>query len=233
MAINKALLRLDPDKPEHVAKLHAGTMSWWGSSSGQADALIKAWKNRPSPDKRINLSRRALVNLLPWMRQGLSVTEARQRFAGDRTNAATVEQRDRYKLNASSLTKADRHFMQKHPDLLPPAPELANPVIRKAIHEVRRHILAYLKMFDGQRPDRIVIELTRSATQSERVRNEALARNRKREAERKKIIIDFGLGKMSPTQQRRTVERVLLCRQQNSTCAYSELEQDAARAIAA
>ena len=47
-----------------------------------------------------------------------------------------------------------------------------------------------------------MIELTRSATQSEKVRDRILADNRKREAERKAIVTDFNLQSLSPNQQK-------------------------------
>ena len=87
-------------------------------------------------------------------------TEARQLFAEDPSSHAMPEQRVRYAFNITGslrslleklvgtertkqllrlrgTNKHDRHYLRKHPDLLlPPAPMLANPVVRKAIHEV-------------------------------------------------------------------------------------------------
>jgi len=115
---------------------------------------------------------------------------------------------------------ADRHYLEKHQGQLPPAPMLANPVVRKAIHEVRRHVNAHIRRA-GCRPDYIVIELARDAVTSEKRANEMLARNRKREAIRKKIIEQFDLGRLSKSQEARAVDRVLLCRQQRGACAYT------------
>jgi len=237
-SVNNAILKFNPDKPEHEEKLRAGAKKWWGLSDDQVDRLIQAWKGRPKLEKRLNFSRRAIKNLLPYMSQAIrrsgptnsefdpinhrwpTVNEARQMFAEDATNGASPEQRERYSLKHRVLRKADRHFLKKHPDLLPPAPVLANPVVRKAIHEVRRHVIAYIRKF-GRKPDRIVVELARSARQSARVRNAKLALNRKREKIRKQIIEEFGLGRLPLNQQRAAVERVLLCRQQKGVCAYS------------
>jgi CRISPR-associated endonuclease Csn1 len=170
-------------------------------------------------------------------------TEARQRFAEDPSNAATPEQRARYAFNITDTlrsllarlvgverakgllrlrgtNKRDRHYLRKHPDrLLPPAPMLANPVVRKAIHEVRRHLIAWMKKF-GCKPDRVVIEMVREARQSAKVRNSILARNRSREKDRKKIGGDLNLHGSSSRQQD-AVDRVLLCRQQRGVCAYT------------
>ncbi|MCH8244248.1 MAG: hypothetical protein IH897_16800, partial [Planctomycetes bacterium] len=146
--------------------------------------------------------------------------EARDRFAKDRTNGATDQQRRRYKLGVKSLSKRDRQYLRKHDEPIPPAPMLANPVVRKAVHEVRRHIIAWWRKFE-RTPDRIVIEYVRSATQPEKVRNAALARNSKRNGIRKKIIQQFELAAPSTNHPDRAVERILLCRQQRGLCAYT------------
>lgn len=217
-SVNRAILKFDPDKAEHATELREGATKWWGLSSEAAEKLVAAWKSRPKIDNRINLSRRALLNLLPYLRKGLSVSEARQCFAD---NGATTEQRARYDLRRSLMSKADRHFMEKHPNLLPPAPTLANPVVRKAIHEVRRHLVAYLRAFK-RKPDRIVIELTRSAKQSEKVRNNILANNRKREKERRADEDEFKDFVRPDNPMHRIVDRVRLWREQRQYSAYSD-----------
>ncbi len=242
-SVNRGILRFDPDKKEHVERLRRSAMKWWDLSPDAADKLIEACKKRPKIEKRLNLSRCAIRNLMPYMRKGLTVTEARREFAENPDNDATPLQRVRYAFNITdalrtllaklvggesakellsyrTMTKADRHFMEKHPNQLPPAPMLANPVVRKAIHEVRRHVIAHMRRF-GRKPDRIVIELTREAKQTAMVRNRILARNRTREKARKEIIEDFRLEGKSRNQQRAAVDRVFLCRQQCGACAYS------------
>ncbi len=243
-SVNRALLKFDPDNDLDVRKLHGGAQAWWGLGADSADKLIEAWKTRPSTNKRINLSRRALINLLPYIENGLTVTEARQKFASDPDSAASPDQRARYAftvneavktavandvgteraeqmLRQRGINKDARQFLAKHPDSLPPPPMLANPVVRKAIHAVRRHINTYIELFD-RRPDRIVIEMAREAYQTAKVRNAVLASNRKREAVRKKIVAEFNLSESSPNQQRAAVDRVLLCRQQKEQCPYSD-----------
>jgi len=226
-SLNRALLRFDPDRRDHVKKLRRGAERWWGLDSDAADKLVVAWRARPRLEKRIRLSRTAVRNLLPYMNEfdednGRWPTqiEARVRFAEDLDNGATHEQRTRYGLGIMPLCKRDRQYLRKHGEPLPPAPMLSNPVVRKSIHEVRRHIIAWWRRF-GRTPDQIVIEYVRSATQPAKVRTAALLRNRKREGIRKTIIEDHQLDVLSSTQQRRAIERVLLCRQQRGVCAYS------------
>ena len=232
-SVNRAILNFDPDNPQHHDRLRAGATAWWGLSPDAAETLLHAWKTRPRPEKRVNLSRRAIRNLLPYMNQPvgdrwLTQIEARLCLAEDAEaidqttgRLMSYEQRQRYSLNASRLTRRERLFLRKHPDLLPPAPMLSNPVVRKAIHEVRRHILAYLRKY-GRPPDRIVVELAREAKQSALVRDKRLALNRRRNKTRAQIDNDFTLSGLTEHQRRLAEDRVLLCRQQGEKCPYCE-----------
>ncbi len=123
-------------------------------------------------------------------------------------------------LKLRGSTKDSRHFEAKHPDLLPPAPMMSNPVVRKAIHEVRRHVMAHIAAA-GCKPDRVVIELAREARQSGKVRDAVLKRNRNRNDIRKKITSDYLHAGLSKNQLRMAQDRVLLCRRQRGICAYS------------
>lgn len=219
-SVNRAVLKFNANVNEDAAKLREGAMLWWHLSPEASDKLVESCKTRPALDRRVKLSRRAIENLLLYLRQGMSISEARKHFAEDADSPATSQQRERYALKASALSRADRHFMEKHPNLLPPAPELSNPVVRKAIHEVRRHLNAYLRRF-GRRPDRIVIEMAREARLPEKKCNALLTQNRAREAIRKEIIQEFELERLTPNQRARAVERVLLRRQQRGICPYS------------
>jgi CRISPR-associated endonuclease Csn1 len=124
------------------------------------------------------------------------------------------------------LNKKARHYLKKHIDkLLPPAPEISNPVVRKAIHEVRNHILAHLEAHQ-EKPDRVVIELAREGRQSAKIRDAIYAKNKARRKIRDKIIEDHGLDKLTRNLRERAIERVLLCRQQNFVCPYTNLSAE-------
>jgi len=227
-SVNSAIRKFDPSQKRDVLQLAGGCEKWWGFNEEQTERFIKAWKKRPKIDERVNYSRKALKNLLPYMRDGFTVNEARRLFAEDAENGAGLNQRERYSLGAKTGNRRMRQYGEKHPDLLPPAPDdLSNPVVRKAIHEVRRHMQAYIREF-GCRPDRVVVELAREARQSAKVRNRQLANNRGREKERKAIINnpDFGLQGSTRSQRERGVKRVLLCREQRQRCAYCDDERD-------
>ena len=227
-SINRAILKFDPSEKDNIEQLTQGCKKWWGFGDEQTARLIEAWKKRPKVDDRVNYSRKAIRNLLPYMREGWTVNEARQRFAEDADNGASDAQRARYSFGARAGNKTIRQYIEKHPDLLPPAPEdISNPVVRKAIHEVRRHIQAYIRKF-GCKPERVVVELAREARQSALVRNKQLSENRQREKDRKTILEnkDFELGGETKTQQRKAVDRVLLCREQKFRCPYCADEKD-------
>jgi CRISPR-associated endonuclease Csn1 len=237
-SVNRAILKFDPEDAEHAQKLRDGARSWWGLDGDACEALVAAWLRRPKLEKRLNLSRKAILNLLPFME---AFNPAADRWPTQqearKEHAQTLDDehaRRRYETGAPGLTAADRYYMRqdKHrisDDLaaLPPAPMLSNPVVRKAIHEVRRHVIAWMRRF-GRRPDRVVIEMARETKDSERRRNEVLARNRWRNAIREKIIEEvlpmaFGQGKaaqLTLNQRRAAVDRVLLARQQDQTCPY-------------
>lgn len=175
----------------------------------------------------------------------LTVTNARQAFAEDPTNGAMPEERVRYAFTVTSrlrelllrdcggdeeavrrllslrgLSADDRHYLKKHPGQLPPPPMLANPVARKAVFAVRAHINAYLKKY-GRKPDQIVIEMTRDATKPRKLRDQELTLIRTRQKVRRQIIRDHQLENLSPTQQAKAIERVLLAMQQHQKSAYS------------
>lgn len=237
-SVNRAILKFDPEEPKHEEKLRKGALEWWNLDEAAADALVAAWQRRPKLEKRLNLSRRAILNLLPLMetfdhqnQRWPTQQEARKAYAATLPNG---DARMRYETGAPGLTARDRYYMKldKHritADLpaLPPAPTLSNPVVRKAIHEVRRHVMAWMKKF-GRRPDRVMIEMARETTDSEKRRNDALARNRSRNKIRTEIIdevlpLAFGEAeahRLTLNQQRSAVDRVILARQQDQTCPY-------------
>ncbi len=191
-SVNRALLKFDPLDESDSERFAAGAIKWWGLTPDARDKLIEAWQKRPNIEKRLKLSRRAIRNLLPYMNRiddannrWPTQIEARKQFAEDDANVATNEQRERYALGGSALTKDARHFLKKHPNALPPAPMISNPVVRKAIHEVRRHVNHYIRRFKTK-PDRVVIEFVRGVKDTAKQRNKQLATNRAREKDARK-----------------------------------------------
>lgn len=242
--INRAILRHDPEQDGDEARLKAGVMAWGGLNQAQADALAAAWRRRPKPDaRRLNLSRRAVLTLLPYMERfdearnrwvtqveaRLAHAEAlRHRYAaefiaqGMDAHAAMEKANQRpdvrrYATGAKGLSARDRHYLRKHAGDLPPAPMVSNPVVRKAIHEVRRHVIEHLRLH-GRKPDEIYIELSREARVGAKDADRLLFRNRLRNRIRSDIIEHFGLHARTPSQQRAAIDRVVLCVQQGGVC---------------
>jgi CRISPR-associated endonuclease Csn1 len=255
--INRVILKYDAEKADMVERLRHEAKQWWRLPDDATKRLIGVLKERPKLEKRLNLSRRAILNLLPYMEtfnrtnnRWPTQQEARKAFAEDvgaldATSGKPPEDhaRRRYATGALGATAGDRYYMRQGKHQItcansmvlppfPPAPMMSNPVVRKAIHEVRRHIMAYLRRF-GCKPDRVVIEFARSAKQSGKIRDQTLARNRFREKERKKILQGDGnekgivqaafggdLASLSLNQQKAAVDRIILARQQQWTCPY-------------
>ncbi len=238
--LNRAILRFDPSEEIDTQKF-ASVAKQLGLDSEKLDRLLAQWRTRPKLEKRLKLSRRAVLNLLPYMDKPdtnghwPTQIEARMGLANDanamdRTSIQpiTSKQRERYSLGANNLSKRDRHYLKKHPEMvLPPAPTLTNPVVRKAIHEVRRHVIAHIRA-SGSKPDRVVIEFARETTKTAKQNDQILARNRFREKYRLGIrenVIRAAFGAMydslSTNQLRAAEDRVILCEQQEKNCAYT------------
>jgi len=203
-SVNRAIQKFGQGDEE---KLRRGARDWWNLTPEEAEKLIAAWRRRPR--KNASLSRKAILNLLPYMENGDDVSTAKQKCG--------------YPPQGFRLNKATRHFLSKHPEQLPPPPDLPNPIVRKAIHEVRRHVQAYIQRF-GRKPDRIVVELAREARQPKKVRDLKLDANRERERERKQILDSVVRpNNIDESQWDKAIDRVLLHRRQKGMCPYSGL----------
>lgn len=241
---NRAILRHQPEDEGDAAKLKAGALSWGGLDEARADALVAAWKTRPKLEKRLSMSRKAALNILsimdkrdrrgvaqPWpdvnapdKHAWLTQIAARKLIAEDAgfSDVSTGQPLDqharrRYATGAKGLSARDRHYLKKHPHDLPPAPMLSNPVVRKAIHEVRRHIVEYVRTFECF-PDEIRVELAREAKMGAKDADRALFRNRLRARIKNDITQEFKLDRVSFNQQRAALERVVLAVQQAQRC---------------
>lgn len=171
----------------------------------------------------------------------LTQIEARKCIAGDGdfldvTTGKPLDDttRRRYATGAKGATARDRYYMGKHtlqrdgkPVIdrdtgeplaePPPAPLISNPVVRKAIHEVRRHLVEYMTTF-GRRPDMVTIERAREARMGKQDADRLLFKNRLRNRVRNDIIDAHDLQAGTSTQQRAAVDRVILCMQQGGVC---------------
>jgi CRISPR-associated endonuclease Csn1 len=253
-SVNRAILKFNPEDGEHAERLRTGAVYLWKCTSDQAERLVAAWRKRPKLEERLNLSRRAIRNILAVMdaapdhasfgfkriKKWFTEIEARKLIAEDAefrdvTTRLPLDDfaKFRYATGAKGLNKRDRYYQKKHllkkdgeivfgPDgrpiaALPPAPMLTNPVVRKAIHEVRRHVIEYLRRF-GRKPDFIRIELGREARMTKKEADRTLTRNRLRNRIRKSILHQFELEDLARRQQNTAVERAVLAVQQGLIC---------------
>jgi 5-methylcytosine-specific restriction endonuclease McrA len=99
----------------------------------------------------------------------------------------------------------------------PPAPLISNLVVRKAIHEVRRHIVEYLTRL-GRKPDEIHVELAREAKMGKVDADRLLFKIRLRNRIRNEITQEFNLDALSASHRRVSVDRVILAVHQRCVC---------------
>jgi CRISPR-associated endonuclease Csn1 len=180
---------------------------------------------------------------LPGAMRWLTQIEARKKIAAlacdnefiDVTTGEPIDEHDvrRYSTGAKGATAKDRHYMRKHllmrngepvygadgspMHALPPAPLISNPVVRKSVHEVRRHLIEHLVMHKCN-PDEIYVELAREAKMGKIDADRLLFRNRLRNRIRDEIAEHFKLDSVSSTQRRAALDRVVLCVQQREVC---------------
>jgi CRISPR-associated endonuclease Csn1 len=176
----------------------------------------------------------------PGQTRWVTQIEARKMIADDDdfvdvTTGTKLDEHDcrRYATGAKGATARDRHYLRKHllirdgepvygPDglplrALPPAPLISNPVVRKSVHEVRRHAIEHL-ITHKCKPYELYIELAREAKMGKVDADRLLFRNRLRNRIRNEIAHHFNLDSVSSTQRRAAIDRVILCIQQGEVC---------------
>jgi CRISPR-associated endonuclease Csn1 len=126
----------------------------------QQDAIQSLVKVRLE-DGYGNYSHKALNKLLPWLKEGKNLSEAKNR-AG-----------------------YQEHEKEEFLNALPLPENLRNPVVMKALHEVRKVINAIIRTHG--KPDIVRIEMARDLKQSKKDRDQYLKIVRAREKENEKI----------------------------------------------
>ena len=169
----------------------------WGLSAEQAQSVLEA----DLPAGYMAFSREAIARLLPHMERGLPL------MADDGTPCAISE--------AGYLRPDQRHIEKR--DKLPLPPDLPNPIVRQALHEVRKVVNAILREYGAI--DQIHIELAREVKGSLEQRMEYLWRTREREDQRNKGADAIRQHGVAPT--RETINRYLLWEEQGGECAYT------------
>jgi CRISPR-associated endonuclease Csn1 len=189
-AIVRSVLELDDRE-----LLHRAT-SEWGLPVEAATALADV----ELPEGYLHLSRTALEKLVPHMERGLLI------MTDDDTPSALSE--------AGYLRPDQRAYAIR--DELPPPPDVANPVVRQALHEVRKVVNAVIREYG--KPAKIHVELARNAKASTEERRRMSKQMRDREAERNAAADEIRNHGHRPT--RDTIDRYLLWKQQSEHCPY-------------
>lgn len=198
----------------------------WGVTDAEnADNLLDVTEDKNFPKGRLSLSRKAIENLLPFMRQG-------RLFMGDSETDA---------LHAAGYLRPDERPW-KQVDFLPPLelkhldpqkiaddsvrqaiaalknlPAITNPVVRQCVSQVRKLVNAIIREYG--RPDKIRVELAREAkanSQQRKAIQDSNKKNRNENEEADKFIQENGY---TPSFDRRL--RYRLWKEQKEFCPYT------------
>jgi CRISPR-associated endonuclease Csn1 len=159
----------------------------------QVEAILKI----SLPQGYMSFSRMAIMKLIPVMEEGKLTSEAKKQVYGDGLPADTTPSADKLGL----------------------PPDIRNPIVQKAIYEIRKVVNAIVSEYG--KPVRIKIEMARDVQGSKRQRDELeqkRAENEKRnEDARKRLIEDIGI--LDPT--RDDVIKYKLWEECNRVCPYT------------
>ncbi|MGA2033446.1 MAG: type II CRISPR RNA-guided endonuclease Cas9 [Thermoguttaceae bacterium] len=159
------------------------------------------------PEGYMSFGRGAIAKLLPHLENGVML------MADDASNSA---------LHAAGYLRPDQREVNQR-RFLPPSPNVANPVVRQALVEVRKTVNAVLRELvyrHGHTLGKLHVELAREAKKSFAERSQLRIDQSQREKAREnaaKWIEEFDAS-IKPT--RATVNRYLLWREHDEFCPY-------------
>lgn len=151
----------------------------WGLTEDEINELYKVLN--VCPKGYLRLSKKAIQKMLPFLEQGMGEWDARGKAGYHETNGDGVV------MNLLPAPEATNH-------------QMTNPIVRKALFEVRKVVNAIIREYG--KPSKILVELARETKGSAAERNELLSENKKREAERERIrqlLINQGVPQPSGT----------------------------------
>jgi CRISPR-associated endonuclease Csn1 len=150
-------------------QLRENLRSEYGFDDKQIEAVLKI----SLPQGYMSFSRKAIQKLLPKMEEGLLTHEAIKEVYGERQTNVGGEQTEK----------------------LGDPPELRNPIVQKALYEVRKVVNALVREYG--KPERIKIEMARDVQGNRRQREELHWKMRENETRnentRKRLIEDIGI----------------------------------------
>ncbi|HUU40331.1 MAG TPA: type II CRISPR RNA-guided endonuclease Cas9, partial [Desulfatiglandales bacterium] len=166
-------------------------ISKYGFTEEQADRVLKI----PLPQRYMSFSRKAIIKLMPFMDTGALTSEAIE-------NAGYTK------------VKQSKHSLDK----LPLPEDLRNPIVNKALHEVRKVVNAVISAHG--KPGRIVLEMARDVKGSKREREEIQFKIRQNEKwndeARTRLIQDMKIRNPS----RDDIIKYKLWEECGNTCPY-------------
>lgn len=171
----------------------------WGLSREDALKLLGV----QLPAGYMSLSRKAMEKLVPHLEQGLPL------MSDDGTPSAMAE--------AGYLRPDQRSH--KLAELLGEPPDLPNPVVRQAMHELRTVVNAIIREFG--RPSRIHIELARSIRMGRADRDKYNQARQEREEQRQQAAEDIRQQAPGVRISRDLIDKYLLWIEQGKRCVYS------------
>lgn len=193
------------DETEDETNLRESLMKRWGLTGGRADAVMDADLLKGYG----KLSIMALERLEPYLERGMPMM-AGQGEGRDEHGRATDA------IHAAGYLRPD----QRHPKVLgelPQPPDLPNPLVRQALHEVRKVVNAVIR--EHGKPDEVHVELARDVKGSLERRKTTRIDSKKREKERA-AAADF-IREQGFRVGRDGIDRVRLWREQDEQCIYS------------
>ncbi|MEQ8637992.1 type II CRISPR RNA-guided endonuclease Cas9 [Gimesia maris] len=170
----------------------------WGLDEEATEALLRL----DLTEGRANYSRKAIEKLLPYIKQGLPLS------ARDDTDNA---------LHKAGYSRADQRSRSKT-NRLPVPPDIPNPIVKQALHEVRKLVNSLIDEFGI--PDAIHIEMARSVSGSADQRLQTTIKMRERERERDAAANYLRQEGFQVT--RNNIDRYLLWKEQGEHCAYCD-----------
>lgn len=198
------------------------------SGDALAKRLVKRWEVPAEDAKgiaagehlleraRLNVSRRAIRNLLPHLEAGLSITEAR-------VLAYPAQAGVDAPWELLPPIKPDRIWQAHCSDGRPyRGIEIRNPTVERSIGEVRKVVNSIIRRWG--KPDLVRIELARDLKKPRKEREDETKRMREQEGRRSDALakmVKEGFGEIAARDRRSDVEKMLLWEECGGVCPYT------------
>jgi CRISPR-associated endonuclease Csn1 len=174
-------------------------VSRWELDRDTAETLLRI----QFPAGYMSLSRKAIEKLLPFMEQGmLYMTDDQTPCALTKAGYLREDQKPRKTLSE-----------------LPEPPDLPNPVVRQALHELRRVVNAIVREYGT--PTRIHVELARNIKMGPDARSKYNKSRREREDARAAAADALRQEAPGTRLSRDLIDKFLLWKEQNGQCVYT------------